>query len=356
MSTQSVRRYVDMWAFLGMHPTNLEILQRLKSSDDRQFGANMDVCGTVSERDPKTGKWNSTYMVGIRSDIWSPDQEELEKTVNALQSQRRDHTRRKIKKSGHLTDKQRAKLDELLADDSLMQMAANEIEKRRLVMKLFRTTGQRIRWTGTVEELTTREVHNSIGSKRAVLSMVGILPGYEYLTLIQQNHRTFRIPGIYTLCFHDETHMRTWYINIKRKWVSMGADFVLEAEGRKVGEIDGKLIGFGYNAYVTVTEPTLAANRDFMDLITLFATSVGYHRAMAAVSVAVSPRCDPVIRGGMWSKTKSCGCSRTHVVRPRRSSDSIAVVSTAVVTYERNNYRFTWMPASVRLLSGDAAV
>ena len=110
--------------------------------------------------------------------------------------------------------------------------------------------------------------------------MVAILPGYEYLTTVQQNHRTFRIPSIYTLCFHDEAHKRTWYVNIKRKWFSIGADFVLEAEGRKIGEIDGKLIGFGYNAYVTVTEPTLAANGDFMDLVTLFATSVGYHRAM----------------------------------------------------------------------------
>jgi len=281
MSTTPVgRRYVDMWAFLGLHPTNLEILQRLKSSDDRQFGANMDVCGTVSERDPKTGKWNSTHLAGIRSDIWNPDKEELEKTLNALQSRERNQQRRKIKKAGPLSSAQDTKLKEALANESLMQMAAGEIDKRRLVLKLFRTTGERIRWTGTIEELTTCEVHNSIGSKRAVLSMVTILPGYEYLTSIQQNHRTFRIPGIYTLCFHDEAHMRTWYVKIKRKWVSVGADFVLEADGKKIGEIDGKLIGFGYNAYVTVTEPTLAVNRDFMDLVTLFATSVGYHRAM----------------------------------------------------------------------------
>ncbi len=307
MSTASGRRYVDMWAFLGMHPTNLEILQRLKSSDDRQFGANMDVCGTVSEKDPQTGKWNATYMAGIRSDIWNPDQEELEKTVNSLQSRRRDQQRRKIKKSGQLSAEQSARLEKVLSDDGLMQLAAQEIEKRRLVMKLFRTTGQRIRWTGTIEELTTREVHNSMGSRRAVLSMVAILPGYEVLTLIQQNHRTFRIPGIYTLCFHDESQMRTWYINIKRKWVSVGADFVLEADGRKIGEIDGKLIGFGYNAYVTVTEPALAGNRDFMDLLTLFATSVGYHRAMrrsirrrVAAVRAGKPRCHVIEDEELW--------------------------------------------------------
>lgn len=278
--SQAAQRYIDMWAFLGMHPTNLEILQRLKSADDRQFGTNMDVCGTISERDTKTGKWEKTGLAGIRSDIWSPDKEELEKSLGVIHSRRREHHRRKVKKGGPLTDRQSAQFNKRLETDSVLAMSADDIEKRRLVMKIFRTTGERIRWTGTIEELTTREVHNSIGSRRAVLSMVGILPGYEYLTLVQQNHRTFRIPSIFTLCFHDEAHMRTWYVNIKRKWFSIGADFVLESEGRPIGEIDGKLIGFGYNAYVTVNEPTLAANGDFMDLITLFATTVGYHRAM----------------------------------------------------------------------------
>ena len=44
--------------------------------------------------------------------------------------------------------------------------------------------------------------------------------------------------------------------------------------------IDGQLIGLGYNAYVHVNEPSLAKNRHFVDLVTLFAATVGYHRAM----------------------------------------------------------------------------
>ncbi len=276
----AAERYVDMWAFLGMHPTNIEVLQRLKSADDRQFGTNMDVCGTVSDRNPKTGKWNETCLVGIRSDIWNPDKSELEKSLKKLHTRRRKHHRSKVKDTGQLNAKQDARLQDNLKADQSLALSADDLEKRRLVMKMFRTTGERIRWTGTLEELTTREVHNSIGSKRTVLSMVAILPGYEFLTTVQQNHRTFRIPSIYTFCFHDAAHMRTWYVNVKRKWFSIGADYVLESEGRQIGEIDGKLIGFGYNAYVTVTEPTLAANGDFMDLVTLFATSVGYHRAM----------------------------------------------------------------------------
>jgi len=225
-NTPVVSRYIDMWAFLKMHPSNVDLLQRLKSADDLQFGANMDICGTVSTKDRKTAHWDKTHLVGIRSDVWNSD------------------------------------------------------EQRRLALKLFRNTGDRIRWVGTIEEITTREIHNSIGSRRAVLTLAVILPGYEYLINVQQNHRTFRIPSIFTFCFYDEEHDRRWYIDLKRKWVSVGADFVVESGGRTIGEIDGKLIGFGYNAYVHVTEPALAKNGRFVDLLTLFTTSVGYHRAM----------------------------------------------------------------------------
>lgn len=219
-------RYVDMWKFPKMHPTNIDLLQRLKSGDDRQFGMNMDVCGTISSKDRETRDWDKTHLAAIRSDVW------------------------------------------------------NTIDKRRLVMKIFKTTGERIRWLGTIEEITTREVHNSLGSKRPVLTLAVILPGYEYLVNVQQNHRTFRIPSIFTFCFHDEREDRVWYINLKRKWISIGADFVIESGGQKIGEIDGKLIGLGYNAYIHVDEPSLAKNRRFMDLLTLFTTSVGYHRAI----------------------------------------------------------------------------
>ncbi|HBO45415.1 MAG TPA: hypothetical protein DD670_16080 [Planctomycetaceae bacterium] len=153
-------------------------------------------------------------------------------------------------------------------------------DHRRLVMKTFKNTGERIRWTGTIEEITTREVHNSIGSRRAVLTLAVLLPGYDYIIHVQQNHRTFRIPSFFTFCFYDEDERRVWYINIKRKWISIGADFVIESGGKKIGEIDGKLIGFGYNAYIHVDEPTLAKNGRFLELLTLFTTTVGYHRAV----------------------------------------------------------------------------
>ena len=241
-------RYVDMWAFVKMHPTNVDLLGRLKSADDRQFGTNMDVCGSVSERQSKTSDWDKTHIVGIRSDVWNPDKDELQETLNSLQESRRDQLRQEIKRSGRLDAEQTDRLDQQLRRDPLMSMKVSDIEHRRLVMKMFKSTGERIRWAGTIEEITTREVHNSIGSRRAVLSLAVLLPGYEYLVMVQQNHRTFRIPSIFTFGFYDEDQDRMRYVGIKRKWFSFGADFVIESEGRTIGAIDGQLIGFGYNA------------------------------------------------------------------------------------------------------------
>jgi hypothetical protein len=219
-------------------------------------------------------------MFGIRSDVWDPDQENMQKTLNSLREGRRDQLRREIKRSGRLSAKQSAQLDEQIRRDPVMSMRASDIEHRRLVIKMFKTTGERIRWDGTIEEVTTREVHNSIGSRRAVLSLAVLLPDYEYVVMIQQNHRTFRIPSVFTFSFYDEDQDRVRYVSINRKWISIGADFTIESGGRKIGDIDGKLLGFGYNAYVRVHEPSLAENETFLDLLTLFASSVGYHRAM----------------------------------------------------------------------------
>lgn len=280
MGSQTVkRRFVDMWALPNLHPTNIELLQKLKSADDRQFGTNMDVVGTVSEQSDD-GDWEKTHLVGIRSDLWSPDRKELDRTLNSLHKSRREQVRRQIKRSGRLSDQQRDQLQVRLADDHVMELAADDLEVRRLVLKLFKTNTSRMRWEGTIEELTTSEIHNTIGSKRELLSLAVILPGYEYLNQIQQNHRTFRIPSLFTFCFYDDRRARMWHVTIRRKWVSIGADFTVEVGGDRIGEIDGRLFSLGCDATISVENHPLAESGDFMDLLTLFASSVGYHRAI----------------------------------------------------------------------------
>ncbi len=89
---QDIRRYVDMWALPGIHPSNVEFLQKLKTADTNHFTTNMDVVGT------------------------------------------------------RLNGKQSKVLEGLLSDDDVMKMQSGDIQKRRLVLKLFKTTGTRVRW------------------------------------------------------------------------------------------------------------------------------------------------------------------------------------------------------------------
>ena len=274
------RRFVDMWLVPNMHPTNIDVLRKLKAADDRQFGTNMEIVGTVSEEGPEGGDWQKTHLVGVRSDLWAPDGQELERALKSLHKDRHEMLKKNIKRSGRLSKKQQQQLDQNLAEDAVMNLEAEELEVRRMVLKLFKTSTKRMRWEGTIEELTATEVHNTMGSRRALLSLAVILPGYEYLNYVQQNHRTLRVPSLFTFCFYDDRKDHMWHVTIKRKWVSIGADFTIDVGGDRIGEIDGHLIGLGYNAYIELKNHPLAENGDFMDLLTLFTTSVGYHRAM----------------------------------------------------------------------------
>ena len=71
-----------------------------------------------------------------------------------------------------------------------------------------------------------------------------------------------------------------WNLTLKRRWVSIGADFDIEADGQSIGELDGRLFSFGSDSYIDLEAHELAENTRFVDLMTLFTASVGYHKAM----------------------------------------------------------------------------
>jgi hypothetical protein len=286
------RRYIDMWALPGMHPSNVELLQLMKTADTNHFTKQMNSVGTVSTQDSETGDWQKTHMLGLRTDVWSADKAEMEDAVEVLQGQRRSELKKTIKKNGRLSNKQKAELEELVAQDCVMNMEYGDIEKRRLVIKLFKTTTERVQWCGTIEQVTTTEIHNSIGTGKSLLTMMVMLPRTDCVTTIQQNHRTFRIPSLFTFAFHHEGQMH--HVLLKRKWLSVGADFEIEVGGKSIGEIDGRLFSFGADSYLDIDAGELSENRRFVDLMTLFTASVGYHKAMRK---SVNRRVTATLRG-----------------------------------------------------------
>lgn len=289
---EAVRRYVDMWALPGMHPSNVEFLQKLKTADTNHFTTHMDVVGTVSEQDSETDDWEKTHLIGVRTDVWKPDSDEMADALDSLQESRKRELKQDIKKNGRLNKKQQSLLDEKLADDDIMKMQSEDIEKRRLVLKLFKTTGTRVRWCGTIEQVTTTEIHTSIGSKRSLLTMVVMLPRIDMVTYVQQNHRTFRIPSVFTFGYYDDGRM--WNLTLKRRWISIGADFDVEADGDSIGVLDGRLFSFGSDSYIDLAPHPLATSTQFVDLLTLFTATTGYHRAMRR---SVKKRVDAALSG-----------------------------------------------------------
>ena len=272
------KRYIDMWAMPGMHPSNIEFLQKLKSADSNHFTRGMDVVGTVSEQDPKTNKWEKSHLIGVRTDVWKPNKKELAKSLRLAQKRRKKEIREQIKRSGRLSEQQTERLQQQLSEDAVMQMDTGDVEQRRLVLKLFKTTSSRTRWCGTIEEVTTTEVHNSIGSNRALVSFVVMLPRIKLVTYIQQNHRTMRWPSVFSFCHYDEGRM--WHVMLQQRWVSAGPDFDIFADGEKIGLQDSKLVGLGSDSYLDIDSHPLADDSAFINIMTLFAASTGYHRAI----------------------------------------------------------------------------
>ena len=210
-----------------------------------------------------------------------------------------DRTEEKVKRSGTLSARQSESLQNQIDEDSIMQMESGDIERRRLVLKLFKTSTSRTRWCGTIEEITTSAIHNSMGSRRHLISLVVILPAVKIVTRIQQNHRTFRWPSVFSFGYYDGRRM--WHVTLEQRWVSFGPDFDVLVDGQEIGLLDSKVISFGSDSYVALDSHPLADNTGFIDVMTLFGASVGYHRCH---SKSIKSRVEAV----------ECGDSHRHII------------------------------------------
>ena len=167
-----------MWAAPGLNPTNIDIITKLKSAEDRQFSKNMSITGKIFDKDTEEKTDEETHIIGIRTDIWKPSKEERERSL--------------------------------------------------------RSTGKNINWKGSLEELTVREVHQSIGSRKALITFAVNLPGYEYLVHIQQCRRFFR-PAVFSFAYLNDKTDEMWYIDVKKYWISWGIGYHVEAQGKRIG-------------------------------------------------------------------------------------------------------------------------
>jgi hypothetical protein len=215
----------------------------------------------------------------LRTDIWKPSKDERQRSLNAIHHRRKQELKESIKASGRMTKSEQTQFESKLESDETMSLNDKSIDKSRLVLKLFRSTGKNISWKGTIEELTVKEIHQSLGSKKALISFGVNLPGYEYLVQIQQCRRFFR-PAVFSFAYLNDKTEEMWYVDLKKYWFSFGIDYHVYAQGKRIGKIDGKLFALATDSRIHIKEPTLAQDQKFLDLLTLFASSIGYHRTI----------------------------------------------------------------------------
>lgn len=275
-NVKTVNRYVDLWAVPGVHPTNSDFLQSYKMSDSSHFTRGMDVVGSISTQEDN--EWEKKYLIGIRTDIWKPDCKEVADTLKCLHEKRRRELKKEIKKTGRLNAKQNSELQKQLEADKIMKLQCDDIEQRRLVMKIFKTTGKRLNWSGTIEQITTQEVQNSIGSRRTLLSFALILPRQEMIVYLTQNHRTFSFTSIFSFSYFFDGRM--WPVCLRQRWGSLVPDYEILVDGERIGFVNGVVFAMGSDSYVELYEHQLCHESRFVDLISLFAASIGYHKAM----------------------------------------------------------------------------
>ncbi len=288
-------RYVDMWAVPGVHPTNSDFLQSYKMADSSQFTRHMDVVGTVSEKED--GKWEKKQMlIGIRTDIWKPDCKEVKETLNCLHEKRKTELKKEIKKSGRLNAKQKSQLQQQLETDKVMQMQCDDIEQRRLVIKVFKTSGKRLNWAGTIEQMTTEEIQNSISSRRILLSFAVVLPRHEYIIRLGQNYRPFSFTKIFSFSYYYKNRM--WPVCLRQKLGSIVPDYEILVDEEKIGLINGVVFAMGSDSYVELYDHELCNDGKFNDLLTLFAASIGYHKSMRKSTKRRVEAC----KSGQWQK------------------------------------------------------
>lgn len=292
--------FIDMWAFLGMHATNINVLQKLKTAEDRQFTPGMDINGKISEipigDDIGKKDKEEIAIMAIRSKVWDPPKEDLEKTLERVKKKKKEFIKKGIKKrGGRLNKEQKEELDEKLEEKEINKLTTTSIDKRRLIIKMFSSTGKRIHWKGTIEEITTKELHNSLASNHPLVYFTIVLSGYDYVTVVQQNLRYFALAPVYSFNYWDEKLDKMWYFTIFQRFISIGIDFDVYAEGRKIAFLDGKLVGLGGNSNVKIYDEFLAKDKKFADILVLFTSTVGYQRVMRKY---IKKRMKSIIKSG----------------------------------------------------------
>jgi hypothetical protein len=124
--------------------------------------------------------------------------------------------------------------------------------KKRLVVKLFSPD---MVWRGSMEALLGRSLQLTIGARGfPVLSFSVNLAGHDQIVHVERSARKWPlIPEDYSFFLIGEK--KSVFYRLRRDWISIGQDYTLyDAQGVKVGHLNGRVLDFGGRWDVKVRE------------------------------------------------------------------------------------------------------
>jgi hypothetical protein len=147
-------------------------------------------------------------------------------------------------------------------------------KNRRIVVKTFSALtegGGGGRWTGSIEQSLTESLVLSAGERDPLPAFIVNIPGYDFLIRIVRAHTMTGARYVFPLIDEDTNETRIFEISAAR--MTLGSDFKVKevATGKKVADIDGKMLDLGGKWEIKLRDKELYGNRVFRRILILFA-------------------------------------------------------------------------------------
>ncbi len=151
----------------------------------------------------------------------------------------------------------------------------NKDFKRRLVIKLF---SENLHWRGTIEMLIGRSMQLTLAAGgRAVPAYSINLGRHDQLIQLERSaHRWPLFPEVFS--FFIQTKNGPRFYKLRRNLICFGSDYTLYSQkGRKIGQLDSKLINLGGAWKVKLDDEH--ANAKLEAVLQLFCAMLKFNRA-----------------------------------------------------------------------------
>jgi hypothetical protein len=216
---------IDTWK-TDLHGEEIGIKQKEQwMSKSRAFTRDMDIIGRIIEDEKNMG------LLCIRKNIWSGKSREGE---------------------------------------------SNKLDSR-LILRIFSDSGQ---WKGSIEEMVTWELGQSIAVDNPLPQFTAIMPIYDYVVPIRKVHQRATIRENYSFELINAKNFNVDIFELRSERISIGSDWNVlyrNIKGeKKIADLDTKKLDLGGKVHIKIYEKQFADNEPLKTSLILFSSTIRY--------------------------------------------------------------------------------